>query len=140
MSIKGSIILLYISALRPVHFFHSERDFMTRCKQSKCTTSYAVFVRRAVGLILMSVLCMGAMCGCAGEDKYVEIIIAGSDVVVTPVPKPQEALDGTKVNSLPGQSPEVQKPGNTSGATGQEATPVPTEYPTPTPQLLQLRQ
>ena len=108
---------------------------MTRCKQSKCTTSYAVFVRRAVGLILMFVLCVVAMCGCAGEDKYVEIIIAGSDVVVTPVPKPQEALDGTKANSLPGQSPEVQKPENTSGATGQEATPVPAEYPTPTPAI-----
>lgn len=45
------------------------------------------------GLILMLLLCLGALCGCGDTDKYVEIIVAGSDVVVTPVPRDNMVSD-----------------------------------------------
>ena len=78
---------------------------MIRCKQSKNTKSIpSTFVLRAVGLVLMLTALASGVCGCAGEDKYVEIIIASDDVVVTPVPKPHEA-DSSRVSSLYGPTP-----------------------------------
>ena len=110
---------------------------MIRCKQSGRTKFlYAVVIRCAVVFVLLPVLCMETMCGCAGNDKFVEIIVVSSDVVITPVPKLSEEVDGnTSLTDAPSDLvPVVWESENTER---QEAEPVPkpTEEPAVLPDI-----
>ena len=64
------------------------------CKQNNRTKPIRFsFAHGSVGLVLLLILCLISLCGCYGTDKYVEIIVAGSDVVITPVPGAVNAAD-----------------------------------------------
>ena len=118
---------------------------MIRCKQSKNRKiSYYLFTLRAVGLVLLLALCMAAVCGCAGQDKYVEIIIAANDSVVTPVPALKETLitdanmaampqTSEPTDMLPETETEPEKDGGPKATREPEHTPAITPTPTPTP-------
>ena len=110
---------------------------MIRCKQSKNRKiPYYLFTLRAVGFVLLLAFCMAAVCGCAGEDKYVEIIIAANDAVVTPVPMIKDAaITDANTAGMP-QTPEptAMLPKSEAGPE-EDARPKATEKPTPTPAI-----
>ena len=110
---------------------------MIRCKQSKNRKiSYYLFTLRAVGFVLLLAFCMAAVCGCAGEDKYVEIIIAASDAVVTPVPMLKDAaITDANTAGMP-QTPEPTAiPPEPEARPEEDERPKATEKPTPTPAI-----
>ncbi|MBQ2985236.1 MAG: hypothetical protein IJD61_02305 [Clostridia bacterium] len=110
---------------------------MIRCKQSKNRKiPYVLFTLRAVGLVLLLVLCMAAVCGCAGQDKYVEIIIAANDSVVTPVPALKETLiTDANMAAMP-QTPEpTDMLPETEAESEEDARPKATREPAPTPAI-----
>lgn len=110
---------------------------MIRCKQSKNRKiPYAIFTLRAAGIVLLLAFCSAAVCGCAGKDKYVEIIIAANDAVVTPVPMIKDAaITGANTAGMP-QTPEptAMLPKSEAGPEEDER-PKATEKPTPTPAI-----
>ena len=110
---------------------------MIRCKQSKNRKiSYYLFTLRAVGFVLLLAFCSAAVCGCAGEDKYVEIIIAASDAVVTPVPMIKDAaITDANTAGMP-QIPEPTAiPPEPEAGPEEDERPKATEKPTPTPAI-----
>ena len=110
---------------------------MICCKQSKNRKiSYYLFTLRAVGFVLLLAFCMAAVCGCAGEDKYVEIIIAASDAVVTPVPMLKDAaITDANTAGMP-QTPEPTAiPPEPEARPEEDERPKATEKPTPTPAI-----
>jgi len=110
---------------------------MIRCKQSKNRKiSYYLFTLRAVGFVLLLAFCMAAVCGCAGEDKYVEIIIAANDAVVTPVPMIKDAaITDANTAGMP-QTPEPTAiPPEPEAGPEEDERPKATEKPTPTPAI-----
>lgn len=104
---------------------------------------------RAAIFALLLAACAVLVCGCAGEDKYVEIIIAAGDTVVTPVPAVKagsaagaqaaasmEPVGDSEEKMQAGpEQPEKETPQETSAPTP-TPTPVPTLTPTPIPTLL----
>lgn len=110
---------------------------MIRCKQSKNSKiPYYLFTLRAVGFVLLLAFCMAAVCGCAGEDKYVEIIIAANDAVVTPVPMIKDAaITDANTAGMP-QIPEPTAiPPEPEAGPEEDERPKATEKPTPTPAI-----
>lgn len=110
---------------------------MIRCKQSKNRKiPYYLFTLRAVGFVLLLAFCMAAVCGCAGEDKYVEIIIAASDAVVTPVPALKETIITDANTAGMPQTPEPTAiPPEPEAGPEEDERPKETEKPTPTPAI-----
>lgn len=122
---------------------------MLRCRQNKNRKNqYDLLTLPAMGLIVLLVLCMGVLCGCSGADKYVEIIIASNDAVVTPVPVQKEAIitdanlagmHSTPVPSALLPEAETEETERPRATVKPEHTPVitpspsPTITPTPTP-------
>ena len=106
---------------------------MIRCKQSKNRKiPYDLFALRAAGLVLLLVLCMAAVCGCAGEDKYVEIIIAANDAVVTPVPTLKETITtDANMAGMPQTPMPTDIPAARETEPEEDARPKATEKPTP---------
>ena len=110
---------------------------MIRCKQSKNSKiPYAIFTLRAAGIVLLLAFCSAAVCGCAGEDKYVEIIIAANDAVVTPVPMIKDAaITDANTAGMP-QTPEPTAiPPEPEAGPEEDERPKATEKPTPTPAI-----
>jgi len=110
---------------------------MIRCKQSKNRKIlYAILTLRAVGFVLLLAFCSAAVCGCAGEDKYVEIIIAANDAVVTPVPMIKDAaITDANTAGMP-QTPEPTAiPPEPEAGPEEDERPKATEKPTPTPAI-----
>ena len=110
---------------------------MIRCKQSKNRKiPYAIFTLRAAGIVLLLAFCSAAVCGCAGEDKYVEIIIAANDAVVTPVPMIKDAvITDANTAGMP-QTPEPTAiPPEPEAGPEEDERPKATEKPTPTPAI-----
>jgi len=86
---------------------------MIRCKPGKKTKNvYDLVALPAAGIVLVIALFMLALCGCAGEDKYVEIIIAADDAVMTPVPvlKETKITDADMAGKLQTPIPVVKMP------------------------------
>ena len=110
---------------------------MIRCKQSKNSKiPYYLFTLRAAGIVLLLAFCSAAVCGCAGEDKYVEIIIAANDAVVTPVPMIKDAvITDANTAGMP-QTPEPTAiPPEPEAGPEEDERPKATEKPTPTPAI-----
>ena len=110
---------------------------MIRCKQSKNSKiPYYLFTLRAAGIVLLLAFCSAAVCGCAGEDKYVEIIIAANDAVVTPVPMIKDAVitDANTAGMPQTPEPTAMLPKSEAGPE-EDARPKATENPTPTPAI-----
>jgi len=110
---------------------------MIRCKQSKNSKiPYAIFTLRAAGIVLLLAFCSAAVCGCAGKDKYVEIIIAANDAVVTPVPMIKDAaITDANTAGMP-QTPEPTAiPPEPEAGPEEDERPKATEKPTPTPAI-----
>lgn len=60
-----------------------------------------------LSLIFVLSACLFMFCGCAGTDKYIEIIVAGGDAVITPVPAANKQADSTaNMVSAPSAVPE----------------------------------
>lgn len=113
-----------------------------RCEErhEKTSTPSGTGIRRA-GLVLVVAAFVLLFCGCAGEDRYVEIIVAHTDTVITPVPAAMtKAADGLQGSAEQQISPEYEATGSNtrkdSGSvadTAAKATPQPTVTPTPLP-------
>jgi len=85
---------------------------------------------------LLLAFCSAAVCGCAGKDKYVEIIIAANDAVVTPVPMIKDAaITDANTAGMP-QTPEPTAiPPEPEAGPEEDERPKATEKPTPTPAI-----
>lgn len=65
------------------------------------------FALGILSLIFVLSACLFMFCGCAGTDKYIEIVVAGGDATVTPVPAVNKQADGTtNTVSAPSAVPE----------------------------------
>jgi len=123
---------------------------MIRCNHSNpIRNSLVLLVCRRVGLVLVFAVCIGIMCGCSMENKYVEIVIAGSDTVVTPVPRAEDSIGGAS-GAMPDQiympqeteaaKPAAENMASSASVPALTPTPVqtvtPTATPTPTPIII----
>lgn len=115
---------------------------MMDCKQRKGenpTGFFVVLKRGAFFAWLMVYMCL--LAACAKGDKYVEIVIASSDVVITPVPKAEAAARAElqAAGSLPQETlPPQEQPREQVKTIEANAIPSPlfTPQPTATPALL----
>lgn len=115
---------------------------MMDCKQRKGEnpTGFFVVLKRGAFFAWLMV-CMCLLAACAKGDKYVEIVIASSDVVITPVPKAEAAARAElqAAGSLPQETlPPQEQPREQVKTIEANAIPSPlfTPQPTATPALL----
>lgn len=110
---------------------------MPHCKQRKRKKHTGFFAAAKWGVCFAVMLvCMGIFTACAKGDKYVEIVITSSDVVITPVPM-AEATERVETRTAAGLSMETpvpqEQPREQVKTIQAEVLPSPVLSPSPTP-------
>lgn len=120
------------------HYYLNKRYFMLRSSKKRPGTNRNPSIRSAIrtgGAVVMAAICASMISGCAGQNKYVEIVIARTDTVITPVPveKSTAEVDFEETGKNPDALPEKTEESRNGAKNAEETTPLPTASPTATP-------
>ncbi len=94
-----------------LYIFHIAVFMKRCCKSNHMNSTGRCYAPDILSIIFVLILCLFVLCGCGGTDRYVEIVVAGGDVVITPVPAMNEdTYSPSKAVSAPSETNEDEIP------------------------------